>query len=63
LEYVEQLGQLIKLPAAQERAYRREALIAGGSHRTMGSVRRMDHGSEFENGEGPAATPHALLQK
>ena len=38
-------------------------LVAGRSDRMMRSVSGVDQGSELQNGEAPAVTAHALLQK
>jgi len=61
-KHTQQLGQLIKLPAAQKKAYRSEAQVARGD-RMMRVVPDVDHGSELQHGEGPTVTPHPLLQK
>ena len=62
-QHIEQLGQLVELPAAQKKADQSEALIAGGGDRIMYFVLGNEHGSEFENGEGAALMPHSLLQE
>src|ERR1035438_4227948 len=62
-KHIQKLGQFIQFPAAQKRTYRSEALIPGGGDWTMGFVRSVDHGPEFQDGEAPAVTAFALLKE
>jgi hypothetical protein len=62
-KHIEHLGQLIKLPAAQQGTYRSEHLVTGRRDRMMRFVRDVNHGSELQNGKDMAVTAYALLQE
>lgn len=61
---VEDLGQFIKFPAAQELTNRGESLVKMSSNDgTVHMIAKMRHGTKLEDGESPAVAPHPLLAK
>ena len=62
-QYIGKLGQLIQLPAAQERADGSKALMMGRGVRVVLCFGDVNEGAELEYGENPAVTAHAFLQE
>ncbi len=58
---VDQLGQLVDLRAAQQRAHARNARVAGDRQLGTAARGRVGHRAELEDAEDLAVAPHALL--